>query len=173
MSLRYEQAETLLNAIGVYTILAEFDPLFTGTMPIDVDIETSDIDVICQVEDHPAFERLLRENYGDQENFFFSLAENAAGYSLCRFRCLSFDLEIYGQNIPVKKQNAWRHMEAERKLLVIGGEDAKVRIRTLKRSGLKTEPAFARYFALSGDPYQRLLDFSDMTVSQIMSALSI
>ncbi|MEP3245029.1 MAG: DUF4269 domain-containing protein [Sneathiella sp.] len=170
MSVRYEQAEALMNAIGLYTILARYDPLFVGTLPIDVDIPGSDIDIICKVEEPPAFIQLLEENYGDQRDFEIHPPTVEMPYIVCRFTCLSFEIEIFGQDMPVKDQNAWRHMEAERKLLSIGGEAAREKIRALKRSGLKTEPAFAEYFKIDGDPYEVLLEISDMTLSEILSA---
>jgi hypothetical protein len=51
-------------------------------------------------------------------------------------------------------------MVVEARLLSIGGEEARREIRYLKRCGLKTEPAFARYFRLAGDPFEVLLELS-------------
>lgn len=169
MSVRYEQAETLLNAIGIYSVLSLYDPLFVGTLPIDVDIPGSDIDVICEVSDHTAFARRLVENYGDQPAFEVILPAEDKDYTVCRFSCLTFDIEIYGEDRPVRAQNAWRHMEAERKLLLVGGESARQAIRSLKRSGLKTEPAFAEHFGIDGDPYEALLEVADLSLSEILS----
>lgn len=171
MTVQFEQAETLLSAIGVYTALAEFDPTFVGTLPIDMDIADSDIDVICEVSEPLRFARLLEQCYGDQENFSLTTPDRKKGYVLCRFDCMKFTLEIFGQNKPVKHQDAYRHMEAERKLLVIGGEKAREDIKALKRSGLKTEPAFAQYFNIDGDPYERLLEFADMPLSQMLAEI--
>ncbi len=169
MSVRYEQAETLLNAIGIYSVLSQYDPLFVGTLPIDVDIPGSDVDVICDVSDHAAFARLLTENYGDQPGFEVISPATENSYTVCRFSCVTFDIEIYGEDRPVREQNAWRHMEAERKLLLVGGEDARLAIRSLKRSGLKTEPAFAEHFGIGGNPYDALLEVADLNVSEILS----
>jgi hypothetical protein len=41
----------------------------------------------------------------------------------------------------------------------------------MKAAGLKTEPAFARYLGLSGDPYLALLGIEQMTDPQV-AALS-
>jgi len=172
MSVRFEQAETLLNAIGIYTELAEYDPTFVGTLPIEMDIVGSDVDVICEVSKPLEFVRLVDRCYGDQPGFEISSPDRSKGYVVCRFDCMDFTIEIFGQDKPVKEQNAWRHMEAERKLLIIGGEQAREAIRSLKRGGMKTEPAFAQYFKLEGDPYERLLDFADMPLSQMMSELA-
>ena len=53
-------------------------------------------------------------------------------------------------------------MVVEARLLELGGDPARQAIRRLKQSGLKTEPAFARYFQLEGDAYQVDLRLIDM-----------
>lgn len=169
MSLRYEQAETLLVAIGLYSVLSEYDPIFVGTLPIDVDIEGSDIDIICEARDLDELANLLTETYSDQPGFTVEKKKREGVYLVCRFSVMTFDIEIYAEDKPVKAQNAYRHMEAERKLLLIGGEGAREDIRRLKRNGLKTEPAFARFFRLEGDPYDAVLELADLSVSEILS----
>jgi len=169
MSLRYEQAETLLVAIGLYSVLSEYDPLFVGTLPIDIDIEGSDIDIICEARDLDELAKMLTESYSDQAGFMAEKKTRGQEYLVCRFSVMTFDIEIYAEDKPVKTQNAYLHMEAERKLLLIGGEGAKEDIRLLKRNGLKTEPAFARHFKLDGDPYEAVLELADLSVSEILS----
>lgn len=171
MSLRFEQAEALINAIGIYTELADYNPIFVGSMPIDIDIAASDVDVICDVSDHAEFARTLTSLYGDQPDFLVSPIGGGKNYTICRFSCVTFAIEIFGQNKPVKSQNAYIHMEVERKLLTIGGENARNKIRSLKRQGLQTEPAFAKYFKLEGDPYKRLLEFENMGLSEILTEI--
>ncbi|MCG8493296.1 MAG: DUF4269 domain-containing protein [Sneathiellales bacterium] len=169
MSLRYEQAETLLVAIGLYSELSEYDPLFVGTLPIDIDIEGSDIDIICEATDLDELARRLSDAYSDQTGFITEKRQRQGDYLVCRFSVMTFDIEIYAEDKPVKQQNAYLHMEAERKLLLIGGEGARGEIRRLKRNGLKTEPAFARYFKLEGDPYDTVLELADLSISEILS----
>ena len=43
-----------------------------------------------------------------------------------------FPIEIFGQPCPVDRQNAYRHMQIEARLLAIGGEEAREAIRWLK-----------------------------------------
>ena len=62
-----------------------------------------------------------------------------------------------GQACPVSQQRAYRHMVVEARLLELGGEPLQSAIIALKRSGLKTEPAFARCLGIHGDPYLALL----------------
>lgn len=44
-------------------------------------------------------------------------------------------------------------------------------IQQLKAVGLKTEPAFADYFGLSGDPYQAMLELESLTDDELRNAL--
>lgn len=47
-------------------------------------------------------------------------------------------------------------MIVERRLLALDETSAAESIRALKREGLKTEPAFAHFYKLSGNPYEVL-----------------
>jgi hypothetical protein len=42
----------------------------------------------------------------------------------------------------------------------MGGASAYTAIRAMKLAGIKTEPAFAQYFRLAGDPYEALVQLS-------------
>ena len=64
-------------------------------------------------------------------------------------------------------QYAYRHMIVEARLLKIGGPAARPAIRRLKREGRKTEPAFAHYFDLEGDPYETLLELDGLDVDAL------
>lgn len=61
-----------------------------------------------------------------------------------------------------ENSNGFRHMVVEQRILSIpDGENAdriRNRIRQMKRSGWKTEPAFAAVLGLEGDPYALLLE---------------
>ena len=65
--------------------------------------------------------------------------------------------EIFAQEIPVTKQVAYRHFLTEERLLKLGGPLFKEKILTLRKEGLKTEPAFAKALNLAGDPFEELL----------------
>ena len=58
-------------------------------------------------------------------------------------------------------------MIAEARLLSLAGESAKQAIRALKKQGIKTEPAFARYFGLLGDPYETLYALADASEAKL------
>ena len=59
-------------------------------------------------------------------------------------------------------------MIVEKKLLEISGESARKQITKLKKLGLKTEPAFAKYFNLKGDPFDELLKLSRLDKKELI-----
>ena len=87
------------------------------------------------------------------------------------FTTLSFDFEIFAQNIPVQQQFAVVHLIVEARLLRLCGQDFKDRILKLKNAGLKTEPAFAKCLNLAGDPYQELYNLSLLSDDQLRKLL--
>jgi Domain of unknown function (DUF4269) len=58
-------------------------------------------------------------------------------------------------------------MIVEARLLEMGGQDARRAIRQMKNAGLKTEPAFACYFKIKGDPYEALLELSSLSEEEL------
>ncbi len=153
---RQRQAYTVLNDNEILSKLKSFAPLLVGTVPINIDIETSDLDIICHWTDKAEFISTLNTLFCDQVDF--RIIENGSDNSvLAGFRLQDFEIEIFGQNIPTKEQSAYRHMVIENDLLERNGSDFRSQIVGLKRQGHKTEPAFAIALGLTGNPYVELL----------------
>ena len=149
-----------LEALRVQQILARFTPVLAGTVPIGIYVETSDLDIICYVTDSEleAFEKIVKDYYGSYKAFtVHRRSVRNQPYVIANFQGDHFDIEIFGQPIPVVEQNAYRHMIIEHKLLERRGEPFCKEVLDLKRSGMKTEPAFAKVLKLEGDPYDALL----------------
>ncbi len=81
---------------------------------------------------------------------------------VANFKVDSFEIEIFGQNIPSERQNAYRHMLIEHKLIIERGENFRQKIIELKQKGFKTEPAFAILLGLEGNPYIELLKYESI-----------
>jgi hypothetical protein len=155
---RQRQAYRALQTLGVFKVLRDYTPVLVGTIPLAIDLEESDLDIICEVHDLTTFAGLVTRAFGQQEGFRVKQKLiNGLPSLVAHFTYAGFPIEIFGQPRPVTEQNAYRHMVVEARLLAIGGEGARREIRRLKRAGLKTEPAFARHFNLAGDPYEALL----------------
>ena len=160
---RQRQAWATLSEAGIFVHLAPFSPVLTGTIPIELDTINSDLDVICQADDLERLERVVTNAFGRWPSFSCHRRTWQGRPSVVAgFNGGDFPIQIFAQNWPVIEQNAFRHMLVEARLLEIGGPDARTAIMALRRAGVKTEPAFARYFGLDGDPYQVLFDLSQL-----------
>lgn len=154
------QAYAVLTDHNVMEKLAAFDPVLTGTIPLNIDIPGSDLDIICQWSDHTSFRRSLRENFSATGNFgMYEKEIRGNETTIAVFRIQNFTIEVFGQRRPVTEQEAYRHMVIEHQILQERGEAFRNQIVELKRQGYKTEPAFAKLLGLPCvDPYAELLE---------------
>ncbi|WP_316764747.1 DUF4269 domain-containing protein [Pedobacter aquatilis] len=153
---RQRKAYQVLTERAILENLAQYNPILTGTIPINIDIENSDLDIICSAQDDKKFENDLTYHFKHERGF--NITKNKKFNALkANFFIDDFEIEIFGQNIPTKQQNAYRHMLIEYKILQEKGEDFRMQIIELKKQGYKTEPAFTRLLNLQGDPYEALL----------------
>ena len=165
---RQQAAHAALEGAGIMQTLAPWHPVLAGTIPLGIDVEGSDLDILCQVEEDGPFLARLQEAFGHLPGFH--VRQKQVGLLptvIARFETGGFLVEVFGQNRPVAEQNGYRHMLVEARLLLLAGPEAARAIRELKAGGLKTEPAFARYFGLPGDPYQALLDLYDASEEEL------
>ena len=100
----------------------------------------------------------LKKCFSYKEDFkIYSKEQNGIKSTIAEFKTDNFLVEIFGQNIPTDKQNAYRHMIIEHRILTEKGIDFLNSIKKLKSEGIKTEPAFSKLLGLKGDPYTELL----------------
>jgi hypothetical protein len=157
---RQKEAYRILTANNIFEKLKRFSPILTGTIPLNIDIEESDLDIACYWRDKDNFIDVIRTEFYKQANFAFSQKViNNQETILTNFSLGEFKIEIFAQNRPTKEQEAFRHMLIEYEILEAKGENFRQDIIRLKRQGLKTEPAFAKLLGLSGNPYEALLSF--------------
>ncbi len=150
-----------LHALCIFEILRDYHPVLVGTFPLGIDVPGSDLDLICEVHDFTEFEQVVRAAF-DQQSGFQVTSEIVRGIPslIVNFNYAGFPIEIFAQPKPVTEQYAYRHLLVEARLLAIGGAAARAAIRAMKLAGIKTEPAFAQYFKLEGDPYAVLAQLS-------------
>lgn len=152
----------ILTDTNAVTKLKAFDAMLTGTLPLDLYLPTSDLDIICYAEDLTQFEKYITQAFGMYTSFESSVKNIRETPSVIgRFRQNDFLFEIFAQAVPVCNQYAYRHLRVEYFLLVQHGESLRQQVLQLKQTGLKTEPAFAKALNLTGDPYEALLAFED------------
>lgn len=169
---RLRAARRVLAGLGLFETLAPFGPVLAGTFPLGVDVEGSDLDILCHAPDLGAFTCAAESAFGGEDGFRVGPARGVAPPAVvARFARDEYEIELFGQGVPVAEQAGFRHMIVEARLLAIGGEEARAAIRALKRAGLKTEPAFARHFGIAGDPYAALLALHGLDDAALRAAL--
>jgi len=156
----------ILTEHKVLANIAEFDPILVGTIPINIDIENSDLDIICYWINKESFIEKLQSFFGNKNEFTIreTIIDNEETV-IANFKIERFEIEIFGQNIPVKNQNGYKHMIIEHAILQCKGENFRLEIIKLKQKGYKTEPAFGFLLGIKGNSYQELLNYKIDSVS--------
>ncbi|WP_239616841.1 DUF4269 domain-containing protein [Cohnella mopanensis] len=158
----------ILSKNMVLQIIQNHNPILVGTIPIGINIETSDLDIICEVKDFDEFERLCNEHFRDHHGFLITRRE-VEGIERIKinFMIENWPIEIFGQNKPTTEQNGYLHMIIEDRMLTMYGKKFNEQIIQLKSKGLKTEPAFAKILKLEGDPYLKLIELYNWTDEEL------
>ena len=156
---RQKEAYIELIELGLLDDLASYSPILVGTIPIDIDVPDSDLDIICQVSDHRRFKEDVLRLYGQQSSFSIATRSfQKKPVTITKFKGRNFPIELFAQDTPTRQQYGYLHMMIEHRLLKKYGESMKLAVRQLKQvSGLSTEEAFASILGLKGDPYEALL----------------
>lgn len=146
-----------LGRVGVLSALSPFDPHVAGTPPLALDLADSDIDILCHAPDPVRFVCAIWTAFGEYSDF--SVRQWVAGNRpvIAQFSAEGWVFEVFGCVQSVRNQIGWRHFRIEQRLLSLGGATLRTLIMEQRRSGLKTEPAFAAVLNLPGDPYEALL----------------
>lgn len=155
-----QNAYKVLTDLRIFEVLAPFDPILTGTIPIEINIPGSDLDVVCCLDHPEVFQSTVKHHFGHLPQFSVSTSHQRGVLSMTiSFNDETFPIEIFGQSIPTDQQYAYRHMLIEHRILEEHGSEFREEIIRLKLQGMKTEPAFAALLGLVGDPYEALLEY--------------
>ncbi len=150
------RAFDLLQRHQLVERLAAYAPVLVGTFPLDLTVPGSDLDLICEAPDPAAFQRTLA-TFATYPQYALRSANTAEPALVASFDLEGLPVELFGQVLPTARQNGYRHLVVEARLLAVGGTPLRQAVLALKASGVKTEPAFAQVLGLLGDPYQALL----------------
>ena len=150
----------VLTTHTVLDKLAGFTPVLVGTIPIDIAIASSDLDIVCCWNVKEDFIETLKHGFSGYQDFSCQELDNGAMEAIvANFNIDGIAIEIFGQNIPTREQNGYRHMIIEYQILQEKGSAFRDKIIDLKSTGMKTEPAFAKLLHIEGDPYLGLLNY--------------
>ncbi|MCP4923458.1 MAG: DUF4269 domain-containing protein [bacterium] len=169
-----QRAHACLVQIGIFKTLQKYDPILVGTIPLGIETEKSDLDIICKASDLQKFSKLLVNLYSAYKEFKIYQRDIQKIPSLvCSFYTKAFEIEIFAQPIPTHQQQGYRHMVVEERLLRLNGTKFREEIRALKKEGMKTEPAFAHVLSLKGDPYLALLNLEKESDARLVQLWEI
>ncbi|MEW6209950.1 MAG: DUF4269 domain-containing protein [Acidobacteriota bacterium] len=165
---RAKAAFECFNRLRVTENLGQFSPRLVSTICLDIDTQSSDLDIICQFEDASVFAAEMIRTYSSRSGFEISKLNPQDQSIFARFHAHGFIIEIFGQPIPVEQQNAYRHFMVMQRLLSHDRRNSlRQAVRHLKQRGLKSEPAFAHCLKLSGDPFKAMLDLYDASDGEL------
>lgn len=168
-----QEVYKLLRRHRFMEILHTYHPILVGTVPLDIQVPGSDLDLICEVHDFGTFRMEANTHFGHYPGYSVHEREvDGVPRIKVNFHCENWPIELFGQPVPTTQQNGYRHMCVEARLLSLYGESFKQTIIQLKKNGLKTEPAFAKVLHLEGDPYDELLKLEGTADLELLKLLS-
>ena len=164
--------ETVLDELNLLAELARFEPTVIGTPPLEIDIESSDIDIACTASDLEEFVADITARLAATQDF---VVEHVTVFPKPAVRAAflshGWEIELFCQTLPIQEQHGVRHFLLEKRLLDIEPQ-LRSKVLQLKQAGQKTEPAFAALLMLDGDPYEAMLgleEYSDPELAQLVA----
>jgi len=160
----------MASIVSLLRLLTPYDATLVGTFPLGLQVEQSELDIACAAYDLAAFEKVLRAHLGEHpfDTERVALMDEA---SVTKLACDDLQIEVFAQATPVHRQQGFRHMIMEGRLLALGGDSLRSEVLRLKRTGLQTEPAFARALRLTGDPYEQLLKLESWDERRLLALI--
>ncbi len=158
---RQKNLYRLLTSYKIIEQLQAFDPIVVGTIPIDIALESSDVDIILYTENPELLVAVLNNYFSKWNDFHIERKEGADQSVVCNFIIEDIPFELYATAIPTDQQAGYIHMLKEHEILCRENSEFRKKIMELKQQGIKTEPAFCLLLGLiTDDPYQKLLEFN-------------
>ena len=82
----------VLQNLRIMEYLRPYAPILVGTIPIEIDIEGSDADIVCCARDLHEIQMRIRLMYGDKKNF----TDILSGYNyVASFTEMDLPVEVY------------------------------------------------------------------------------
>lgn len=161
----------VLNNINIFNTIEKYNPILVGTIPIGIDIDNSDLDIICEVYNLKEFEILMKDKFSNCNEFRINKVNKET--LTVNFFIDNFEIEVYAENKKATEQNGYRHMIIENRVLELGGDLIRDKVIELKKCGLKTEPAFAKLLNLKGNSYDELLKLEKLNDEEMRKLIDI
>ncbi len=104
-NIKQQNAYKVLKEIDIFNVLRKFNPILVGTIPINIDIENSDLDIVCEVYDFKEFQKIVEDRYSMFSKFHISnnSTDNETILTI-NFYVNDIEIEIYAQSLDSCKQ---------------------------------------------------------------------
>lgn len=161
------RVSSFLDETNFLKRFASFHPMVSGTIPLAIHTQTSDLDILLMTNDLDLLADHIKNHF---EHAHIKIKEE---YLVANFQHHNLSVELYGEKNSPLRQNAHRHLRVEARLMKVLGNQFILDIHKLKQAGVKTEPAFGELLGLSS-PYDDLLELSllsDLEMMQRFGAL--
>lgn len=164
---RQKKVYRILKQIEILELLEDFSPIVVGTIPLAIDIETSDLDIVCQFEREEDIRKIIVEYFGDYQNFTIRhMGIDAYAYNFWYEGC---EIEVYASKAPTEHSNSYRHLLIASRLISLYGDEFREEIIDLKKEGYLTERAIAKLLHLHGKTYETIFKIENCSDSELMS----
>lgn len=165
---RQQKVYQILKETEILERLSDFSPIVVGTIPLAIDIPTSDLDIVCQFdESKEEIEKILIDYYGDYHRFKITqMGIDAYAYNFWVNDC---EIEVYASKVPTERSNSYRHLLIGERLLNLYGDSFKEKVIQLKKEGYQTERAFSKLLNLKGEIYETIFIVEDFTDEELLN----
>jgi Domain of unknown function (DUF4269) len=86
-----------LRRLGVMSALAAFDPHLAGTLPLGVDLPTSDLDILCHIGEPDLFAATLWAAFSSETDFSLRQWMGADRPIIASFVAHGWPFQVFGQ----------------------------------------------------------------------------
>lgn len=117
-NLKQKQSYKILKNIKIFKILEEFNPILVGTIPIGVDVDKSDLDIVCEInlKNKDSLKNISTKNFSQFKNFKIINTFSTTGVIVINFFVDDMEIEIYASKVSSFETNGYRHMIIEERI---------------------------------------------------------
>ncbi len=91
--------------LKIFEKLEKYNPILTGTIPIEIDLPESDLDIICECKNHTKFSEFLVNQFGDKTSFkIYTTKLSGIKSTIAEFKTMNFTFDFLGKIFQQKNK---------------------------------------------------------------------
>lgn len=161
-----------LNESDILSSLKNYTPCISGTRPLGIHHNNSDLDILFCASDLSQFKGDVEQLYQSYDHFQVKETTHQGHYSVViNFSYKNLDIELFCQNLDSFQQQSNKHFLIEGRIIKLLGTSFKNKVQEMKKQGVKTEEAFGQLLGLKS-PYDDLLSIYKLSDSELLDFLA-